>query len=66
MADEEPILLSEDQFSELALAAVVGQLDVAVVEEEHETGPLPVEVAERTTECGGGRDDGLLLVEPSA
>jgi hypothetical protein len=62
MPDEEPILLSEDELSELAFTAVVGQLNVTVVEKENETWPLPVKIAQRSTERGSRWDDGLLRV----
>ncbi len=44
---EEPVLATEDEPAQLALAAIVRQLDVAVFEEQHEPLPLPVQVAER-------------------
>ena len=43
---EEPVPPSEDQPSQLALASIVGQLDVAIVEEEEQPVPLPVQIAE--------------------
>src|ERR1041384_6262843 len=61
---EEPIFATEDQSTQLTLSAVVGQLDVAVLEEKREPRPLTMEIAERAAERGLGRDEAALLVEP--
>lgn len=60
---EEPIFATEDQPSKLALATIVGQLDVSVVEEEGEALPLPMEVSEGAAERCLGRNESSLLVE---
>ena len=47
---EEPVSSAEDQPPELALATIVGRLDIAVVEEKDEAMPLSMEIAEPTAE----------------
>lgn len=64
---EEPIFATEDQSTQLTLSAVVGQLDVAVLEEQGEPRPLTMEISERAAEQAErslGRDEAALLVEP--
>ncbi len=61
---EQPIFATEHQAPELALASVVGGLDVPVFEEEQESRPLPLQVAEGFAERGLWRNDSLLLIDP--
>src|SRR5260221_4289893 len=61
---EEPIFPAEDQPSKLALAAIIGELDVAVLEKEREALPLAMEVSERTSERGLRWCERAVLVEP--
>src|SRR3990167_6827071 len=61
---EQPVLPAQDQPAQLALAAVVGRLDVAVFEEQHQPMPLAVEVAERAPEPRPRRYHGALVLEP--
>jgi hypothetical protein len=63
---EEPILATEDQPSELALSSVVGRFDVAVFEEEEQSWPLAIQVAESFAERRFGRSDGLVVIDPGA
>jgi hypothetical protein len=39
---EEPVASSQDELAQLALTAVIGQLDVAVLQEQPQSVPLPV------------------------
>lgn len=61
---EEPVASAEHQSPQLALAAVVGRLDVAVVEKEDEALPLAMEISEPGAERCLLRDDGALSVDP--
>jgi len=63
---EQPIFATGHEAPELALAPVVGGLDVSVVEEEQQPCPLPVEVTEPFSERGLGRGDCFLAVDPFA
>ena len=61
---KEPVFPSEDKPTELGLATIVGQLDVAVFEEEVEALPLAVEVAEALAERRPGRNDAAMFGNP--
>ncbi len=63
---EEPISSTEDQSAQLALAPVIGGLDVSVFEKEQEPSPLAVQVAEGLAERCLGRVDRALPVDPVA
>src|SRR5438128_9894962 len=63
---EEPVLPPEDQSTKLTLAPVVGQLDLAVLEEQQESRTLAMQVSEARAEWCLRRRDGALLVEPGA
>jgi hypothetical protein len=63
---EKPVASPEDKPPELALATIVGRLDVSVVEEEQEAPPLSVQIAERLAEWRLGRDVAASAVEPFA
>jgi hypothetical protein len=51
---------------QLTLASVVGGLDVSIIEEEEQSLPLPVDVAQSLSERRLGRCDRGLAVHPSA
>ena len=53
----------KSQSTELAFTAVVGRLDVAILEEEHEPLPLAVQVAESQPERRLRRYELAMLVE---
>jgi hypothetical protein len=61
---EEPIFPPKYKPSELSLAAIVGGLDVSIIEKEDEALPLPMQVAEGVSERRLGRSDVALVVEP--
>ena len=61
---EQPVLAADDQPPQLALATIVGGVDVAVVEEQQEPLPLAVQVAERAAERCLGRNGRPLVVDP--
>src|SRR5450432_1549487 len=61
---KEPVLASENQPSELALPSVVGGFNVPVFEKEHQSWPLPIQVAEAPAEWRLGRNDRFLTIEP--
>jgi hypothetical protein len=63
---EEPILTTENQSSELALATIIRQLDLSVLEEKREPLPLAVQVSETASEGCLGWRYGALVVEPRA
>src|SRR4029077_7485226 len=63
---EEPVLATENEAPELALASVVGGLDVPVVEEEEEPPPLAIDVSETSAERCIRRRCRLLSIEPLA
>src|ERR1700733_3881307 len=63
---KEPIFPAQDQPSELTLPAIVGGLDVSIVEKEDEALPLPMQVAEGVSEWRLGRSDVALVIEPDA
>ena len=58
--EQVPVASAEDQSSELALAAIVGRLDVAVVEKENEAMPLAMETPEPGAERRLRRYGGAL------
>ncbi len=51
---EEPILATEDEPPELALASVIGGLDVSVLEKEQQAWPLPMQGNPSATDVLGG------------
>jgi len=63
---EEPVPSPKNQATKLALSPIVRRLDVAVVEEEHETMPLPVKVAEGLPQRRLRRRVLSTLIEPAA
>lgn len=63
---EKPVLSAEHEPAELTFEAVVGELDVSVVEEKQEAMPLAVKIAKSSSERRSGRDALALLVEEAA
>ena len=63
---EEPIAPSQNQLSQLAFNTIVRQLDVPIAEKEHETLPLPMEIAERGAERRPRWHGRSLVLEPQA
>ena len=63
---EEPILATEDQPSQLPLAAVVGGLDVSIFEKEEEPLPLSVQISERLPEWRLRWNDRAVSIDPRA
>ncbi|MEY4548944.1 MAG: hypothetical protein RL685_5139 [Pseudomonadota bacterium] len=61
---EQPVSTAENELSEFAFAPIVGQGNVAILEEQDQSRALPVKIAERATECGFRRNDGALFVDP--
>ncbi len=61
---EEPILPPEHQRAELALEAVVRELEPSVGEAQEEAVPLAKEVADRLAESRLRGDDSPVLLEP--
>jgi hypothetical protein len=61
---EQPVLAAQNQWSELALEAIVGRLDVPVVEEEQEPLPLTMKITKRATERRLGRNGRPVAVQP--
>lgn len=63
---EQPVLAADDQAAQLALAPVVGGVEVAVGEEQQEPLPLAMEIPEGATERRLGRDDCAPVIDPGA
>lgn len=63
---EKPVFSTLDQPAQLALAAIVGELDVAVAEEQGQPLPLSMQVAESSAERRLRGNDGAVLVDPGA
>ena len=57
------IISAQNEPSKLPLTAVVGELDVAILEKEDEPIPLPMEIAECPAERGLGWNECALLVD---
>jgi hypothetical protein len=57
---EEPVFPAENEPAQLALTAIIRQLDIAIFEEEGKSLPLSMQVAERTTERSLRRNDRAL------
>ena len=61
---EEPVAATEHELPNLSLDAIVGELDLAVRQKEHEPPPLAVEIAERLTERRARRRGSSLRLQP--
>ncbi len=63
---EHPVFSALYEPPQFSFTTVVRELDVSVLEEKDQAMPLPVQVAESTTQGGLGRDERTLLVDEGA